>query len=785
MSESAEMASMQARLLFAKLCLPEPTSRLAPNQVDPSSPVPDLPAVSGAEGFDADACWDAYGAREQDEDGGEDDEYSDAEEVVNSPVTDLPKVNSTENLDVDAVWNAFDAAEQDEDDGEEWVDALEVLTEQRQAVTMATGASTLGGAAGFKDMKANALSGGLILTNIDAILEDFTDDEDETELDSAHTDRHPAPAKVSYVSSNSSPAVDTPVKASFKRARSPTTPKGSHPAKKAKKTKVPATSVKAAVSPNVDTSEKRGHKKKMSTKAKRAERAKAKTAFLQDQERENQELEEAAKNISNKADQPESSSAAGADTTAQCHSPETATSLPKDATSLKYQPVSHELILEGEFGYGRFKSRLVFEADPCPPEDRYATSVHFSGYHITSSHRMSATRKFHDWRNKGKMSKLKDGELRRNERLVYLVEHAPFGPKGEAGYWADEFKTMEKWVKNLMPDSYVVIKTHIPPSGFVGAGQFRQYVDALRYLLKTCPHHFSVELEDESILNCDVSQFFPTNSGEFNPEVQVQYLSKNRLCTLRSLARGPEQIQEEAEAEEQQRRLARQAQFSRRNEPIDKQFIDRFIENRFEELKQEVLDSLQARLQTRCDHIAAEFTYIRNFIRDVKYFRNFGVLPQEQPKPFQSIKPKKKKPKSKPFELAYKGFDARQEDEIDPAAEARKIVTVLPWIKEERALQHMQQMVQLRREDPGAEYPPLEVLPNNSPETAVLVEDSTPTLMNSVSSTVESHIPLLGATSGAHNTLKPGRELEDTGEVEGAAEKAKLNLSRGAGKRAE
>jgi hypothetical protein len=474
------------------------------------------------------------------------------------------------------------------------------------------------------------------------------------------------------------------------------------PQKRARKATTNAKAAKSSATKKVNDNGKR--KTKKNAKARKDEIRKVDQAYLKQKRLEDEShLDANKKGIQHESSiiTRQSNNSSG-DTEGHTQSPS-----PKEKAAMKYQPVSHEPILPGQFGYGTFKSRIVFEADPCPPEQRYGTSPEYDGRRIAFTHRMSATKKFMDWREKGPISRLKDRGLRNNQRLIYLIEHEPFGPRGEAAHWADGFKAMQKRMKILMPDSYIIVKTSVSASHFVGAGHFRQYVDALRYLVEANPHHFRVELEDESIMSCNIPRFFPDNTNEFSLEKQVQKYSADQICVLRGYDKGMAQLRTLAEKEEEKRRDEIRASTGRRAN-IDYNYIESFIHDKYEVLKKEVLESRLAQHADRCNSIVLEFVHVRKFIEDLRYFYDHHTLPDQKPLGFQSMKPKKK-PKTKSITQAYNGEDSLKEEQIDPDAEATKIVAALPWIDKERALEHMHRVIQANMQHPAADYPPLEV----------------------------------------------------------------------------
>ncbi|KAL1595916.1 hypothetical protein SLS60_009606 [Paraconiothyrium brasiliense] len=171
---------------------------------------------------------------------------------------------------------------------------------------------------------------------------------------------------------------------------------------------------------------------------------------------------------------------------------------PVRASTPGWAPLSHKPIYSDEPGHGRFKSRIVFEADPVPQEQYYAETT----YGIATSSRISALEKLKEWRqNFG--GKMKDGQLRKAERLVVLNEHEPSMARNDLSRYTDSLKTLDKWLAQFMPDSFVVVKTTIPANAHTKAGRFVGYIEALRQLMAKRPFHFSVELEDKSILTIE------------------------------------------------------------------------------------------------------------------------------------------------------------------------------------------------------------------------------------------------------------------------------------------
>lgn len=157
-----------------------------------------------------------------------------------------------------------------------------------------------------------------------------------------------------------------------------------------------------------------------------------------------------------------------------------------------FTPFSHTPIYVNEPGHGHLKSRVVFEADTIPHEQHYVEIV-------PANNRMTALQKLKAWRqNFG--SKLKDGQLRKAERLVILNEGVPSMARNELSLYTDTLKGLGSWIKQFMPDSFVVIKTTIPANTYTRVGRFHAYIDAIYHLIEKYPFHFSAEIEDKSIL---------------------------------------------------------------------------------------------------------------------------------------------------------------------------------------------------------------------------------------------------------------------------------------------
>ncbi|KAL5401745.1 hypothetical protein PMIN06_011260 [Paraphaeosphaeria minitans] len=157
-----------------------------------------------------------------------------------------------------------------------------------------------------------------------------------------------------------------------------------------------------------------------------------------------------------------------------------------------FTPFSHKPIYLNEPGHGQFKSRLVFEADGIPHDQLYEELVH-------TNNRMTALQKLKVWRQT-LGGKSKDGQVRKAKRLVILNEGVPSMARNELSLYTDTLKGLGSWMKHFMPDSFIVIKTAIPANSHTVLGRFRAYMDALFQLLERFPFHFSVQIEDKSIL---------------------------------------------------------------------------------------------------------------------------------------------------------------------------------------------------------------------------------------------------------------------------------------------
>jgi hypothetical protein len=194
-----------------------------------------------------------------------------------------------------------------------------------------------------------------------------------------------------------------------------------------------------------------------------------------------------------------------------------APSLPTSAieSSAGCQPESHEPIAQGDAHYGSFHSRLVFKSEPCAPNKIYLVPNDSSPEDDFGYKRMSAMEKFEKWRKK--FLRLKDRDLRRNERVVYLIEGALHGPKNEATLWAAKLKSLTNQVQKEMPDTVVILVTSIPDSSFLANGLLRPWVDALRAFLQKDPCHFKVELKGDSI-SC--AQQHEARLQEAMPEIE-------------------------------------------------------------------------------------------------------------------------------------------------------------------------------------------------------------------------------------------------------------------------
>jgi len=367
----------------------------------------------------------------------------------------------------------------------------------------------------------------------------------------------------------------------------------------------------------------------------------------------------------------------------------------------KYAPVSHVPIHPDDPGHCRgLKSRIIFEADPCPSQYSYSPLV--GDRDNPGFYRMSALEKFRDWRNKGKISKLKDGELRRNERHVILKEHDPCGPLGEVERWSDNLKNLEKWMKRLMPDSFVEIHTIIPINKHMAIGRFRNYIETLKYLLTTYPYHFAVTIEDDSILQADISQFYPRGDElPYDENKLRQQLSMARVYQLKGLTEEMEWSAAEFSAETH--RQTKEVESGDDCLPVNEELVMKFKNDRYLELQDELVEKAQADLAQKCAEIKAEFEYVCQFIKDVQYLNIHGSFPNQDLALFKSMKPQVKRKRTS---MMPNVFGECKKEEIDPESEAKKIHAELPWISEKRALLHMQR----KAEDPDGDMLPLEVI---------------------------------------------------------------------------
>ncbi|KAJ4301330.1 hypothetical protein N0V90_003422 [Kalmusia sp. IMI 367209] len=348
----------------------------------------------------------------------------------------------------------------------------------------------------------------------------------------------------------------------------------------------------------------------------------------------------------------------------------------------KWFPISHNPIYLYEPGHGRFKSRLVFEADPVPSEQHYIEVA-------LSNDRMSALQKFKCWRDK---MKLKDGDVRRGERLIILNEHEFCGSRHEIALYADTIKSLDSWHKRMMPDSLIIIRLTIPANKYTAAGRFRGLTDALLYVLEKYPFHFSVELENMDILDMNASQFYPTIADpEYNAAIQRKLLNDQRVLQIKNTDQAT--LQQRAEEHELYMRRLRATERGIAVSKLDVDWVavHQRMENDIFQLREQIIAEIPTKLaakRVKADH---EIAHAKKFVTQVKYFHEKGHLPDIQMKPFVSMKPRKKK------STFSDGF-------IDPVKEAKEIATLFPWISEDEAKKYYENVAA----DSGVNNQPLE-----------------------------------------------------------------------------
>jgi hypothetical protein len=279
-----------------------------------------------------------------------------------------------------------------------------------------------------------------------------------------------------------------------------------------------------------------------------------------------------------------------------------ASSLPTSAieSSADCQPESHEPIAQGDAHYGKFHSRLVFKSEPCAPTRMYFTDDF--GYK-----RMSAMEKFEKWRKK--LLRLKDRDLRRNERVVYLIEGALNGPKNEAALWAAKVKSLTNQIQKEMPDSVIILSTSIPASSFLANGLLRPWIDALRAFLQKDPYHFKVELKGDSIMDWDAAEYFQL------------YRSQNRF-----------------DREEVARNMHDREVLS-----YSQNKAGQLTSRELNDARERLLDFRAQKHEDDLQEAISEIEYARAFITDLQHFQQHRYFPGGAVIPYKSHKPKAKK----------------------------------------------------------------------------------------------------------------------------------------------
>ncbi|KAF1948203.1 hypothetical protein CC80DRAFT_511462 [Byssothecium circinans] len=358
-----------------------------------------------------------------------------------------------------------------------------------------------------------------------------------------------------------------------------------------------------------------------------------------------------------------------------------------------YHPVRHERILRGDFGHGYLKSRLIFEADSCPPELRYIETTP-PGY----KPRLSATDKFSKWRQDGPISKIEDGTLRRNARLIYLFEHEPCGPSGEPSAWAGKLESMMGWVKKLMPDSYVVVRTLIPANAALASGQYRLYLEALRKLVTQWPYHFLVQFEDDKILTADVSSFYPTIADEmYNADHLRQSLTVAQVCLKHNIdGDGEAVLRQMAEDAEQDMRQAEQLRSGIKNIPINHAWIEQRITDKYNQWKEELVAEIPGKLADKCAEVDRNFAEARKLVEDLNFHRQHGFILTPD---YDGILPPaqtQKRVKKDKIIIVDTDFEMNTELAEKVEKQAKLVVAALPWILEEEAFKHMEVVVKTK-----------------------------------------------------------------------------------------
>ncbi|KAF2876206.1 hypothetical protein BDV95DRAFT_602214 [Massariosphaeria phaeospora] len=219
---------------------------------------------------------------------------------------------------------------------------------------------------------------------------------------------------------------------------------------------------------------------------------------------------------------------------------------------IRHAPLSDTPLPDDDPEHGKFASRLVFESDPCDDEWKYfllsrltdaayqskvskgEKKIRLTGesskrrYTMTGSamkkdavpRRLSAAEKFWLWRSQGPISK--DRIERRKVRHITLLMGPPHGPEGEGGHWAGKVKSLRNIFTTFMPKSVIKFLTSIPPSPFAASGQFREYIKEIQTLCKDFPDFVTVEMEDDSILTVNSSDYYHRATAEDMLDLMTQ-----------------------------------------------------------------------------------------------------------------------------------------------------------------------------------------------------------------------------------------------------------------------
>ena len=156
-----------------------------------------------------------------------------------------------------------------------------------------------------------------------------------------------------------------------------------------------------------------------------------------------------------------------------------------------WAPYSHKPIYLGEPGHGVYKSRVVFEADFIPLDQRYDYGM--------PKGRMTALEKFQTWRDK-EVAKLKDGSLRQVERLVILNEglQIHYLSTSQLVQYSEKLARLGRmFLPKFMPDSFIVFRFAFPPANRIATTWFGGFIEALSKLIEQFPYHFSVEVQGD------------------------------------------------------------------------------------------------------------------------------------------------------------------------------------------------------------------------------------------------------------------------------------------------